>query len=251
MAVSSANRHRRAADTRRRDVRNTYANALLWAVGNGLVSTMLVVYLALELRAGSVAIAWLLAAPRIAGVLRLAAPALLRRGADIGIGRKPICLIGFLLSASMLFAVPAAAWGITDVTTEATKTGRIALLAFAWCVYHVLQYLASVALWSWIGDLYPRRLRSQLLGVRERWLTLGSVAGVGASIALAVLWQKTTGDAAARVPLATSAATGSLMMLWALAPLARTSPCGTTPNALPEAPWQAIRRAMVEKPYRR
>lgn len=232
-------------------MRNTYANGLLWALGNGLVSTMLVVYLALELGAGSVAIAWLLAAPRIAGVLRLSAPALLRAGSRFGVGRKPICLIGFLLSGLMLFAVPAAAWGINDATPEATRTARIAMLAFAWCIYHVLQYLASVALWSWIGDLYPRRLRSRLLGVRERWLTLGSVGGVAASIALTLLWQRTTGNATARVPLATSAATGSLMMLWALVPLAQTSSYGTTLNALPEAPWRTLRRALAEKPYRR
>ena len=75
--------HRRVARDRRGDRRRaiaySYANGLLWAVGNGLISSTLVIYLALHLGAQRVAISALLAAPRLAGVPRLGAPAVFGR----------------------------------------------------------------------------------------------------------------------------------------------------------------------------
>lgn len=247
--MSSAAIQRRT--TRRRDIGWTYTNALLWALGNGLVSTFLVGYLALELGAGSVAIAWIVAAPRFAGVLRLAAPSLLAAGGRIGLGRKPICLIGYGLSGLMLLAIPLAASGVTDATPAAELGTRITLLTVAWCVYHLLEYLATVALWSWIGDLYPRPLRSRLLGRRERWLALGRFLGIGVSIGLATAWAYTTGNENARVPLATSAFFGAVLMLLALVPLGLTTALTSRPSASPENPWRTLRRAIAERPYRR
>lgn len=236
---------------RRRDIRRTYANALIWALGNGLVSTFLVGYLALELGAGSVAIAWIVAAPRFAGVLRLAAPSLLAAGVRIGLGRKAMCLIGYGLSGLMLLAIPLAAAGVTDRTPTAELNARIAVLTVAWCIYHVVEYVATVALWSWIGDLYPRLLRSPLLGRRERWLTLGRFLGIAVSIGLASVWAFASGDDNARVPLATSALCGAVFMLLALAPLLSTTAMAARPSATPENPWRTLRRAIAERPYRR
>ncbi len=50
-------------------------NAGLWAIGNGLISTTLVFYLAVELGAAGLAASCVLAAPRFAGLLRLGVPA--------------------------------------------------------------------------------------------------------------------------------------------------------------------------------
>src|SRR4029079_18171319 len=55
------------------------ANAALWAVGNGLVSTLLVIYLAYDLGASGLGVSLILAAPRFAGLLRLGVPAIMAR----------------------------------------------------------------------------------------------------------------------------------------------------------------------------
>ncbi|MEN0109942.1 MAG: hypothetical protein AAF805_04400, partial [Planctomycetota bacterium] len=205
-------------------MRLTHANALVWALGNGLVSTTLVIYLALEMGAGGVAIAWLLAAPRFAGVLRVAAPAIVNRASASGLGRKGVCLAGYAASGVAVCLVPTVAWSGGGVR-------GVGVLAAAWCVYHLLEYVATVALWSWIGDLYPRRARSRLLGHRERWLVIGRLIGVGVSVALAALWGVLLTDASRWAPLAASASIGAALMLLALVPLAFTRPMATTPSA--------------------
>lgn len=232
-------------------MRCTYANALVWAVGNGLVSTTLVIYLALDLGAGGVAIAWITAAPRLAGLLRLAVPALLAAGDRRGWGRKPICLGGFAASCLVLTVVPLAAWGTGPTMADGERTNRLVALAAAWCVYHLLEYAAGVALWSWIGDLYPRRLRSRLLGRRERWLTIGRVVGIGASILLAAVWASALPAEQRWAPLAASAAIGAVLMLGSLIPLAMTTALATRPSAAPAAPWRTLGRVLSERPYRR
>ncbi|QDT67382.1 Major Facilitator Superfamily protein [Planctomycetes bacterium MalM25] len=223
----------------------------MWALGNGLVSMTLVVYLAIGLGAGGVAIAWLLAAPRFAGVLRVASPAVLALASRFGLGRQGVCLTAFGLSALVLTLVPAALWGVTDEVTSDEQARRIALLAIAWCGYHLLEYVATVALWSWIGDLYPRRLRSRLIGRRERWLTIGRAVGIGVSIGLAVVWRLWLPADGGWQPLAASATVGAVLMLLACVPLVLMTPLASRPSARPEAPWRTLERALLEKPYRR
>ena len=63
-------------------------NAGLWAVGNGLVATQLVIYLAADLGATGLALSMILAAPRFAGLLRLGVPTLMSR---VGT-RKQLCI---------------------------------------------------------------------------------------------------------------------------------------------------------------
>jgi MFS family permease len=236
---------------RRRDVLLTYANGLVWSLGNGLVSTTLVTYLALDLGASGVAIAWLLAAPRFAGTLRIVAPALLSTGSRYGWGRKPFCLACFAASGVVVALVPTVAWGF-DETDGPTEQGlRIAALVAAWCVYHLLEYVGGVALWSWIGDLYPRRLRSRLLGGRERWLTLGRVVGIGVSVLLATLWHTVLPNSSRWAPLAASATVGTALMVLALVPLGFVTALATRPSATPAAPWRTLRQALRDRPYRR
>ena len=71
---------------RRLAIRCAYANGFLWALGAGLTSISLVIYLALELGAVGIAISLILACPQLVGVSRLAAPQL------IGwVGDQPPC----------------------------------------------------------------------------------------------------------------------------------------------------------------
>jgi hypothetical protein len=69
-------------------VRLANANAALWAIGNGLISTLLVIYLASDVGASGLALSLILAAPRFAGVLRLGVPALMARLR----ARKAVCI---------------------------------------------------------------------------------------------------------------------------------------------------------------
>jgi MFS family permease len=236
---------------RRRDVLLTFANGLVWSLGNGLVSTTLVTYLALDLGASGVAIAWLLAAPRFAGVLRIVAPALLAAGARHGLGRKPFCLACFAASGVVVALVPTVAWGFDEADGSTEQGLRIAALVAAWCVYHLLEYVGGVALWSWIGDLYPRRLRSRLLGGRERWLTLGRVIGIGVSVLLATLWHTVLPNSSRWAPLAASATVGTALMVLALVPLSFVTALASRPSATPAAPWQTLRQALRDRSYRR
>lgn len=232
-------------------MRLTLLNAVFWALGNGLVSTTLVTYLALELGARGVAIAWIAAAPRFAGVLRLAAPSILRAAADRGVGRKAVCLAAFAASVAVLPLAPAAVWDAPAVSDGRALTGRIVLLVSAWCLYHLLEYVAVVALWSWIGDLYPPRLRSQLLGRRESCLSVGRLVGVGVSILLAAAWAGLLPGAPRWAPLAASASVGAALMALSLVPLALTTAMASRPSAAPQSPWRSLRRALAESGYRR
>ena len=127
---------------RRRARRLAYWNGAVWAVGNGLANTTLVVYLALELGAGRIGlgISLILAARHIVGVLRLGAPAMIGRLAD----RKHFCLATFLLSALVLLSLP-----LVAAPGRLPSAGAsLAALVAVWCLYHLLQYLGTIALWS-------------------------------------------------------------------------------------------------------
>ena len=71
--------------SQRRRARNlAYLNGGLWAIGNGLTSSTLVIYLALELGAPRIGlgISLILAARHLVGILRLGTPLLIGRIAD-------------------------------------------------------------------------------------------------------------------------------------------------------------------------
>ena len=89
---------------RRRAMRLAYWNGAIWALGNGLTSSTLVLYLAMELKVPGIGlgISLILAAPQLAGLLRLAAPPVIGRL----VGRKQFCLGAYMLSAVVLAGLP-------------------------------------------------------------------------------------------------------------------------------------------------
>lgn len=153
-------------------LRLAYWNGALWAIGNGLLGSPLVIYLAQDFRVPRIGlgIGLILAAPYLVGLLRLGAPAMIGRLAD----RKPFCVTAYILSGLVLAIVPGVAW----VGDRLSPRAALALLVAGWCGYHLLEYLATVALWSWLADLCPRRVRGRFLGSRERWMTLGQAAAM-------------------------------------------------------------------------
>ncbi|TWT88696.1 Major Facilitator Superfamily protein [Pseudobythopirellula maris] len=227
----------------RRGMRLANANAALWAVGNGLVSTTLVVYLALDLGAQGLAISAILAAPRFAGALRLAAPALMART----LRRKSLCLAGYALSGAVLVGMPFLAIGLGRSNTAV----GVAVLVASWCVYHLLEYVATVALWSWLGDLMPPDARGRLIGRRERWLTVGRMIGMAASFAIIALWNQVDPDVERWRPLAGSAVVGALLLVMSVLPLARMPGLAKRPSAAPQRPWRSLLACLADADYRR
>ena len=186
-------------------------NAAVWAVGNGLASTTLVVFLALELGAKGLAISLILATPNIVGLLRLAAPRLIRRWGD----RKQFCLRAYVGSVALLFSVPLfAAPGVLP-----DPVFSLFALVVLWSAYHLLEYLGTVALWSWLGDVAPARIRGRFLGQRERYLVAGRIVGMVGAVSLTILWGQT--DWPAWTGYVVTASLGALLMLDSLIPLAR------------------------------
>ena len=218
-------------------------NAGLWAVGNGLVATQLVIYLAADLGATGLALSMILAAPRFAGLLRLGVPTLMSR---VGT-RKQLCIASYAVSAVMLCVVPSTA----AVERRFSHGTAITALIAAWCLYHVAEYIGTVTLWSWLGDLTPRRVRGRMFGRRESWLSAGRVAGLVTSVALASVWAWWLPNAPRWEPLALSAAVGAAMMLLAVVPLALMPGLPYMPSAMPRTPWRAIGRAFVDPAYSR
>jgi MFS family permease len=234
---------RPAAEKLRRALWCANVNAALWATGNGLVSTLLVIYLAVDLGAQGVAISFILASPRFAGLLRLAVPALVARWHH----RKEVCLATFFLSAFVLCVVPLVSAAGQIVSSQLA----LVILVIAWCAYHLLEYVGAVALWSWLGDLTPPSVRGRLLGHRERWLVAGRVAGIIGSASLAVLWEWWLPVADRWQPMALSAIAGAVCMFAAVVPLWYMPAASYAPSAVPNAPWRTLGKAILDPAYRR
>ncbi|MHB8898913.1 MAG: MFS transporter [Thermoguttaceae bacterium] len=194
--------------------RQAYRNGALWALGSGLVSSTLVVYLAIELgTAGAgLGIGMILAAPQIAGLLRLAAPGLIRRVGQ----RKRFCQAAYLMSVIVLALLPAS---IAAGRLLTPAVGLAALVA-TWCIYHLLEYLATVALWAWLGDLVPLRIRGRFLGRRERWMVTGQAVGMLAAGLLTTTVGRVWPEAPRWLAYVVSAEAGVIFLGLALVPLA-------------------------------
>lgn len=119
---------------RRRARRLAVWNAAVWAIGNGLASTTLVVYLAKELHAErpGLSIGLLVAMPQIVGLLRIVTPLLIDR---LG-GRKRFCLTTFLLSGLLLLVLP---W-VCMPNRLPLPGWSLAALILLWCLYHLICY---------------------------------------------------------------------------------------------------------------
>lgn len=162
-------------------VRLAHANGFLWSIGNGLVSTSLVTYLARELGAQGIGISLIVAAPHLAGVLRLAAPALIAC-----FDRKRFCLGSFLGSALLLLLLPV----LAAPGTLPSRGLSLAALIGLWAIYHLGQYLATVALWSWLGEITPARIRGRFLGYRERAMLAGTIPAMLVSGLFSYYWNQ-------------------------------------------------------------
>ena len=220
-----------------------YLNGMIWSFGNGLISTMLVVYLAMDLgfKVVGLGVSLILAAPHIVGLLRMGAPAMIDRLGD----RKSFCLATFALGGLTLLALPLT---VAGRLLPSARTSLYALVA-VWCVYHLLQYLGTVALWSWLADLVPLEIRGRFIGRRQRWM----VAAGAVSMILTGLFTYYTGEHEFNWPAwlryTVPTLLGSLFMLSAIIPLARMPRVGPS-QAAPAAGLPSLGNlAAVARPF--
>jgi MFS family permease len=62
------------------------------------------------------------------------------------------------------------------VASDLPQTVIVFVIA-TWFVYHLVEYLAMVAFYSWIGDLLPTRVRTRFFAWRQGWLVSGMLIG--------------------------------------------------------------------------
>jgi len=151
---------------RRRALRLGLINAALWSAGNGLTTGAIVLYLAQELGAKGVGVSLLIAAPSLAGLLRLITPRLI---AWLG-GVKTTCLIFFAIGYLLLaVALPAVIFAHGIVAQDGSRRTTLVLLITLITVHQLLEYIGAVALWSWLAALVPPPIRGRYFGWRQVW----------------------------------------------------------------------------------
>ena len=165
-----------------------YWNAVFWGLGNGFVSSSLVVYLAGTYGTKGFATSLILAAPRLVGVLRLGTPILLNQVGDY----RQFCGRVFLASSAMLLLLPI----VSAPGLFSNSTTSLAALVLCWTGYHLLEFLGTIALWAWIGELVPRAVRGRFVGRRAALLNSFQVVGMLAG-AIGTSWWQNTRHAAA------------------------------------------------------
>lgn len=173
----------------RRAARDAFCrNAFLWGVGNSFVNSTFVIYFLKALvpnasasAALGTAIAWTVAAPRLIGLLRLLTPAAI---GWVG-GRKRLCVGCAFLAPLILLALPLGSPFFESLATTGDDGLNLAFLLIGalWALHHLVEYVATTALWSWMGDVVTSASRLRFFARRERRLLLGKLvglAGVGA-----------------------------------------------------------------------
>jgi MFS family permease len=179
--MGESRQHQIEGSQRRRAIVRLYGNAFFWGLGNGLVSTSLVSYLAGTYGAQGFWIGLIIAAPRLVGVLRIATPALMRLVGN----RRRFAVIAYLASAAFLVILPFA----SAPEVLPSRQLSLAVLVVLWTAYHCCEFLGTIAIWSWIGDLVPRTIRGRFVGKRGAWINAGQVLGMIAGAAFTLGWQ--------------------------------------------------------------
>jgi MFS transporter len=231
--MSAATTSLRPISPRRRAMRLGYLNGALWSIGNGLTTGTLIIYLAMELGARGVGVSLVLAIPALAGLLRVFTPLVIRWFGDA----KRACLATCLLSYTLLLGLPVLVVLEPKLLPMSPLKAMLALL----CVHQLLEYVGTVALWSWLADLIPVRIRGRYFGQRQIWQLAVLIPTLALSGTFADRWRLSHPDQ----PLfgyAIPNAVGAVLLLASLAPLvAMPARLGGGPARSPDVvPWRSL-----------
>lgn len=236
--------------TRRRSIRAFYLNGACWGLGNGLVSSSLIVYLAGEHGAAGLAVSLILATPRLVGVLRLGAPIWIEAVGD----RQKFCVRMFLAAATLLMLLPI----ISAPGALLSPRFSLAALITLWTLYHLLEFLGLVALWAWIGEVVPDAIRGRFIGRRAQLLNALQVAGMVAGGSGAWWWrdrcQQLDQHGSIWLGYAGCAMVGAMFLCLAVWPLANAPAprCASSSAARDQRQrWSDICAPFFDRDYRR
>jgi hypothetical protein len=144
---------------RRRALKLGLVNAAIWSVGYALTTGTLVNYMAQDLGAKGWQLSLVLAAPSLAGVLRLFTPAIMARAQTA----KRAAIGAFCLAYVVLLGLP-----LVGVAGAHLSHGpALTILILVSCTYQLLDFVGLVALWAWFADLVPLRVRGDYFGWRQ------------------------------------------------------------------------------------
>jgi MFS family permease len=222
-----------------------HVNAALWATGNALTTGPLISYLARDLGAAGLALGLLLALPNLAGALRLVAPALIYRA---GTARRA-CLATYSASYLLIVGLPAIVWATPLVSRSTAVAAMISLLV----AHQLLEFLATVALWSWWGDLVPVRIRGRYFARRQIVLLLFSVPTLLAGGFFADGWRETYRDQPDKLLFAYAipVGVGAVVLLASVVPLALMPATRVYPRPTRQLVWSAIWSPLADRRFRR
>ncbi len=167
------------------------------------------------MNAKGLALGLVLATPNLAGLLRLAAPVIIHR---LGTAKRA-CLGLSLASYVLIVGLPLIALAAPATARAAALAAMIGLLF----VHQLLEYLGTVALWSWWADLVPQPIRGRYFA-RRQIIQLGVlIPTLLASGYFADQWRAQYHDDPDRrlVGYAIPTGVGAMFLLGSLVPLAR------------------------------
>jgi len=169
-------------------------------------------YLARDLGAAGLGLSLILAAPNLAGLLRLVAPPIIYR---VGTARR--AAIG-LFGVSYLLIVGLPVLAGFPVVERSRVVGVMIGLLFA---HQLFEYLGTVALWTWWGDLVPERVRGRYFARRQRIQLAVSIPTLLASGYYADVWRNAAASDPQRLLMAYAVPTGigAAVLLASVAPL--------------------------------
>jgi hypothetical protein len=144
---------------RRQALRRGIVSGTLWSIGNGWTTGSMVTYLPQELGAQGFEVGAILAWQALVGVSRLVAPRIILR---LG-GLKSAAIVLLLVSYGLLTTLPILALGGISFST------RLKFFMAILGVHQLFEHLGTVAVWAWLAELVPARLRGRYFATRQRW----------------------------------------------------------------------------------
>ncbi len=162
---------------RRRALRAVLWSGALWAAGSAVSASFILRYWVQDLGARGTVLAWIMALPAVLGVLRMATGYLVALAGSARRLYLAASLVAYGLLASLaLVALP---WW------RLNTRWLLAWFVLVLTAHQVVEHIAGVGYWSWLGEVVPRRIRGRFFGLRQRVQLLVAVpAGLGTAWAL-------------------------------------------------------------------
>ncbi|HTQ40786.1 MAG TPA: hypothetical protein VMJ32_17320 [Pirellulales bacterium] len=229
---------------RRRALRLGLINAAVYSLGYALTTGALVTYLAQDLGAKGRGLSLLLAAPSLAGLLRLFTPAIIAFSGST----KRTCLGALGTGYLVLLGLPLVGW----LAPSMPPGIALALLITVVCIYQVLDFIGYIALWSWFAELAPLRVRGNYFGWRQVVQLCVSIPTALAAGFFADHWSAAYKSVPSMKLLgyAIPNAVGTACMLASLVPLWLMPAEGNVPS-LVGIPWRAMLTPFRQWQFRR